>query len=322
MESLSHGRRHDGRSDDFQRRDRPTDPTIDSDGRRHLPFRGPSARRKELPADNPPATASRRSEPLEAGTGHQGPAIAGGGWKPRAGSAAGGAAPKPTDYFNQPLNQTLGYLNQPFGPARPPSPAGDPQYPFPWLNWSYRPFNNEYELLQVPTLSSSRLLARNTLDPGTTSATWTAACARPATCDGYDSAAAVYDGAAQQPGSLSAPLEFLRVGDNRANAGLAAQLHRLLAYVGVPSRFANAQLQMLAELAATTTRQHYFHTPFNRISRYREPGRINLNTVTSPDVLFGAMNMYFSPLQQNSQLNPVFWDKFVRSRRGDGRAAR
>ena len=30
------------------------------------------------------------------------------------------------------------------------------------------------------------------------------------------------------------------------------------------------------------------------------------------------MNMYYQPLQVNSQLNPAYWDKFVRSRRGDG----
>ena len=109
----------------------------------------------------------------------------------------------------------------------------------------------------------------------------------------------------------------------------SAKFHRLLYYLGVPSRFANVQLQVQAYNAglnsSTTPQQqgpaHWFHTPFNRISRYREPGMINLNTVTSADVLFGAMNAYYSPLQLNSQLNPVFWDKFVRSRRGDAVAS-
>ena len=46
--------------------------------------------------------------------------------------------------FSQALNQTLGYLNAAYGqPAA--NPLGDPQYPFPLLNWAYRPFNNVYE---------------------------------------------------------------------------------------------------------------------------------------------------------------------------------
>ena len=77
----------------------------------------------------------------------------------------GGAAPTGNQYFNLPLNQTLGYLNKPYGsPSNPPT-TGDSQYPFPWLNFSYRPFNNVYELLLVPTVSSSKLLARNTVNP-------------------------------------------------------------------------------------------------------------------------------------------------------------
>ena len=86
--------------------------------------------------------------------------------------------------------------------------------------------------------------------------------------------------------------------------------------MGVPSRFANSQLQIPANLAEGS--QSYFNTPFNRISRFRESGRMNLNTMTSADELFGLMNIYFSPVEVNSQMNPVFWDKFARSRRGDG----
>ena len=83
------------------------------------------------------------------------------GWQP-AGWTGGGYAPAQNHVTSaNTLNQTLGYLNKPYGAAVASSPPGDPQYPFPWLNWSYRPFNNEYELLLVPTVSSSRLLARN-----------------------------------------------------------------------------------------------------------------------------------------------------------------
>ena len=169
------------------------------------------------------------------------------------------------------------------------------------MNWSYRPFNNEYELLLVPAVSSSRLLARNTTDPrryfGYVDSTVRRQRGTP---DVYDRRR--LRRLDQRPGSLSASLEFLRVGAIEQGRGLSAQLHRLFAYVGVPSRFANTQLQMRPDLAGQADgTPHYFHTPFNRISSYREPGRINLNTVTSADVLFGALNMYCpAPVRQNS----------------------
>jgi hypothetical protein len=237
--------------------------------------------------------------------------------KSKVGWTNGGAPPKGTYYFSQPLNQTLGYLNQPYGQPSG-NPAGDSQYPFPWLNWSYRPFNNEYELLLVPAVSSSRLLARNTIDPRryynyVDQKTRATIIAGPAPQDFYD---------VSTSGQVSYPhlLNFFE-SQQSSKAGLSAQLHRLFAYVGVPSRFANTRLQVRPDLAGQSgagTAEHYFHTPFNWISRYREPGRINLNTVTSSDVLFGALNMYLPPLEQNSQLNPMFWDKFVRSRREVG----
>ncbi len=195
---------------------------------------------------------------------------------------------------------------------------GDPQYPFPVLNWAYRPFNNVYELLLVPTVSSSRLLARNTnvssrgyygyVDENERSQMEP----QPANYQPLP----VYDGNPQQ---VPYPhlLNFFE-SNKSSTSGLSAQFHRLLYYLGVPSRFSNAQLQMRADVAGQypSNPAHWFHFPFNRISRYREPGMINLNTVTSPDVLFGATNDY-SPLQVNGQLNAIFWDKFVRSRRGN-----
>ncbi len=104
-----------------------------------------------------------------------------------------------------------------------------------------------------------------------------------------------------------------------SKVGLSSQLERVFAYVGVPSRFADTQLQMRPDLAGQADGPpNFFHTPFNQIPRYRVPGMINLNTISSSDELFGAMNLYFTPLSQNMQLNPLFWDKFVRSRRGGG----
>ena len=56
------------------------------------------------------------------------------------------------------LKHSLGYLNQPFGPPQATPQLGDPQSPFPWLTFNGRPFVNPLELLLVPTCSSSKLL--------------------------------------------------------------------------------------------------------------------------------------------------------------------
>ena len=224
-----------------------------------------------------------------------------------AGWTGGGTAPSANN-FMQPLNQTFGFLNKIFGTASN-SPLGDPQYPFPWLNWSYRPFVNAYELLQVPAVSSSRLLARSKVAANRSYFGY---------LDGTMRAGQppVYDGSSGAQVPYPHLLNFFESGKSSA-VGTSAQLHRIFAYVGVQSKFANAQIQMRADQAAAAAQANYYHPPFNRIPRYRDPGMINPNTIGSPDVLFGAMNAYLPPLQQSSQINPVFWDKYVRSRRGE-----
>src|SRR5262249_6925254 len=149
----------------------------------------------------------------------------------------------------------------------------------------YRPFNNVYELLLVPTVSSSRLLARNTNANtgqrnyyGYQDAKMRTSAAIPA----------VYDGSNPQQVPYPHLLNFFeskqssQLGAGNPNA--SAQLQRLFSYLGVPSLFANAYLQINPASAAASP-NHSFPTPY-RVSRYREPGMINLNTVTSSDVLF------------------------------------
>ena len=46
-------------------------------------------------------------------------------------ATASGATPQGHHYFSQPLNQTLGYLNQPMAAVRNPFPAGRPAIPVP-----------------------------------------------------------------------------------------------------------------------------------------------------------------------------------------------
>ncbi len=91
-------------------------------------------------------------------------------------------------------------------------------------------------------------------------------------------------------------------------------LCRLLDYLHVPSRFVGTELQ--ANPVNCTTGDHSFHPPFNHISNYRDPGKVNINTIFSPDVWLGLINYFPDPSQTTT---PNWqWDKFVKSRRGYG----
>jgi hypothetical protein len=97
--------------------------------------------------------------------------------------------------------------------------------------------------------------------------------------------------------------------------GSTSQLHRLLGYLGVSSPFTCADTQANPTLAGASgsslAGQHAFHPPFNRISNYREPGRINLNTIYAPEVFNALMNGFPG----------ANWQSFWQSRQGSPAAA-
>jgi hypothetical protein len=198
-------------------------------------------------------------------------------------------------YFNYNLkdHHSLGYLNKAFQPFITGSAVGyngDPStQPFPWLPWFGRPYVNQLELMLVPASNPGRLLSE--FKPCT------------AGTDNYT------------PGSAgSAPfpqlLNFLQAG----NANGMNQFGRILDYVGVPSWFEGTEIQANPNLISpngipSSPGSHTFFPPYNSISTYREPGRINLNTIYSQDVFNGLMNGNTTPT----------WANFVSSR-GDNYA--
>ncbi len=185
--------------------------------------------------------------------------------------------------MNIALNHSLGFLNDPFGvPGLVAGYPGDPSTPFPWLTWNNRPFVSQLELLLVPPFKSRDLLYY------------------------YDLAA----GASNPYNNVLQPYPHLLDLFSSGTAGTSTQLHRLLEYVGVASPFVGAETQASPSLAAGSA-GHAFHPPFNRISAYREPGRINLNTIYSLDVFYGLM-MGFPAMN-----SPGFWQTFVASRQGN-----
>ncbi len=210
----------------------------------------------------------------------------------------GGGVGAENHHFSAELRHSLGYLNfQYFGPPTGGSDfvKGSPQRPFPWLTWNNRPYISQYELLQVPVLRSSKLLARHETERSRYFDILRPGEAR----DAYN------------PGAEGPPFAHLMnfFDSKAAGAGTSPQFHRILDFVHVPSRFTGTTVHANPELCQGG--DHWFHPPFNRISRYREPGKINLNTIFSQEVFAGLMAGAPTTMQL-----PAFWQRFIRSRRG------
>ena len=191
--------------------------------------------------------------------------------------------------YSAALNHTFGYLNDPYGVTNTTAGAvGDPSTtPFPWFAWNNRQFISSVELALVPWANSSQLLSYTT---GTiTSAT---ALANPYDTNG---SAAVFPRL----------LNFLSSG----TASDGCEWSRLLDFTGVPSRFVGTDIQI--NPATAESGLHLFHTPFNRIPNYREPGKVNLNTLYDEHVFCGLLG----GTATNTVIDTA-WSQFVQSRRG------
>lgn len=219
--------------------------------------------------------------------------------------------PDPTDQAAV-IGQTLGYVNRGYGmpwtpPASPPNlamyrgtpaePKANPTTvdlrPFPWLSWNNRPFATPLELLLVPSSSAARL------------------------CWEFSTASNVnelYTGPAAtgtQPvygipfGHL---LNAFQAQKQNAADPEPPKFYRIFDFVEVPSRFVGTELLLNPQYAGRTDvwEAHLHRPPFNMVSTFREPGRVNINTITSAAVWQGVLN---------GRLGPTF-EQLVESRRG------
>jgi hypothetical protein len=142
------------------------------------------------------------------------------------------------------------------------------------LAWNNRPYVSAMELLQVPTSSPGRLLFDFSLPTENPS-------------DPYDATTGV-PGFAAPYGHL---LNFFHSSDDPMEG---ANLAMLLDFLEVPSRFVATEKYLNPTLSLGTSfsltpsyRDDEFAAPFNRISAFSDPGKINLNTINSPHVLYG-----------------------------------
>lgn len=149
------------------------------------------------------------------------------------------------------IRSSLGYLPS---TVKIPTVGVQNEAPWPWLTWLDRDFSSLGELLLVPGSSPAALLRDHT-----TSAPF---------------------------GSL-----FFGGGTPAAPSDPAGRLG-ILEFLRVPSRFADAEQPISTQDAVTVSQylvnilggKPLYLPPHNYVSHFREPGRVNLNTLASPDV--------------------------------------
>ncbi len=194
---------------------------------------------------------------------------------------------------------SLGYLNHCFGDPLNPSQYGVPNAyrgapgnasgttfnpaPFAWLTWLNRPFANPLELLQVPCVRSSQL---------TMSFEMSSASARQYVVGREPFSHLLgFFGAIQPTPDDSLPTDEpgkmlqYRTLDGKLPHAFAPDkitvphFYRILDYVNVPSRFVDSQTRGNPAQMDIAGEIHAFHSPFNFIPTWREPGRMNINTI-------------------------------------------
>lgn len=183
-----------------------------------------------------------------------------------------------------------------------PTDPGD-KLPFPWLTWNNRPFANPMEVFLVPSSHPGRLCREFGMYPKRI---------------GSGDPENRYDGPLAP---LNAPYAHLlnsfgsKVPTDADPKG-SAHLYRILDYVETPSRFVGTETVLDPKyFQQVLTETVFYRPPYNMVSEYRDPGRININMITGTvDSSHNATSRVWESLL-NGHPGPSFAD-FVASRRG------
>ncbi|QDU31246.1 hypothetical protein ETAA8_63990 [Anatilimnocola aggregata] len=179
------------------------------------------------------------------------------------------------------LHHTLGYINPAMGTPRTAAQSGnyasytgdpgDTDKPFPWIPFHNRPFMNPAELLLVPTCAPNRLNLEITPDNP-----YVAVGANPYT-------------ATSEPDFNGGFGYLLNMFQSNPTDTDGFNLSRLFDFVETPSNFVKTEKWYSPNSVNNTDtlpspRPEYrppylYRPPFNRLSRFRDPGRININTI-------------------------------------------
>ena len=147
---------------------------------------------------------------------------------------------------------------------------------WPSLAWNNRPFVSQYELASVPGGSGQKFINEFT-DPGDMRADMDTPISTMQMLQKFTLPGATFDPAT----SSNHLLKFQDVGNNT--------LARIFDFVEVPSRYVGTEFTFnptvfTGDDGTVNTTGPRFNAPYNVVSRYRSPGKINLNTIVSQEV--------------------------------------
>lgn len=194
----------------------------------------------------------------------------------------------PLHIFDYPYVSTLGTLNEPFNNpidttqmVYPPvriSPFFE-ETPYPWLAFNDRPYTSQFELANVPCWSNAHVFKSYSIFFGNP-----------------------YTNAKQ--GYLHLPnLYHATNGTTKSSF----DLYWILDYLETPSRFKGTDQYLdpttMQGSAIHANAGYHFNPPFNTISNYRVPGKVNINLVFNEDVWDGVMGSVYSTAFPYSQMD-------------------
>lgn len=203
----------------------------------------------------------------------------------------GGVPPvtEPAHYLEVGLRESLGRTNDLYQPLN----AGQP---FPWLTWNNRPFASHLELVNVPFWSADQLLTGfsifENLNP-------------------YGNLGADPEAADYYRGNFGHLLNFFHHNPNRVNGQIqtagtpSPEFYRIMDLLEVPSPYVGTTHELLPDFGSGS-----FLNPYNSLSRFRVPGKINLNTIYDRRVYEGLMDTYATFLSGPG----LSWQDFVQAR--------
>jgi hypothetical protein len=188
---------------------------------------------------------------------------------------------------------------------------------YPWLAWGNRPYISAEELLNVPGTSSALMLRQFSTITGTAGNPYDGTGIADPNNTPADPTDDVPMTVAQRWAKFVSPFGHLfsffqtantpadvwrdAAGDPEPDAKGnwqylgAPHFYRILEYVQVPSRYVGTETMLTAEIfndvpavadavgadiASPQDPRYNFQPPFNNVSRERDPGQVNLNTVT------------------------------------------
>lgn len=204
-------------------------------------------------------------------------------------------------------SSTFGFLNKEFGlpqPASAPTHFGHPQKTYAAQFWLNRQFANAMELMQVPASHPGQFGQEFTIFIGGTEPNPTDPLAKPFGHLMNFLSSTQYDFTQSPPAVVP-----------------GADFARLLAFLDTPSPWSDANRALDPRYIQNPTPPGVagelvrMRAPFNFLSNFVTPGKVNLNTISSRTTWMGLESSYLPSTSRIDESNSRFWGGFEQIRR-------